>query len=262
MTTHRVRRFAAAFTLIELLVVITIIGVLAALLFPTLRGALSKSQQTVALNNLRQIGTATIAYTGEHENQLPSRNVGAAVRKWPELLLPYLGLTLKDGPQPTYPVPKSYRIPIETPATGYAVIDDSSLIDSSNGNILAIVMNGYNDLGAYDVKANEPPVEVRVNRLAKPSEVILLGLKLPKKDDYYMDFSEGQNGNNVDVLNTSAFNGGSNYLFADGHAGFIKQSDYRKPYVSADGTSSSYSYGDWLWLADKEGGAVIKPPKS
>lgn len=60
-----------AFTLIELLVVIAIIGVLAALLMPTLGRAKEAGRATACLSNLRQIGVALQIYVDENNNRLP-----------------------------------------------------------------------------------------------------------------------------------------------------------------------------------------------
>jgi prepilin-type N-terminal cleavage/methylation domain-containing protein/prepilin-type processing-associated H-X9-DG protein len=62
---------AAAFTLIELLVVMAIIGVLAALLLPTLSRVKETAKGTACLSNLRQIGLAVQLYLQENENRMP-----------------------------------------------------------------------------------------------------------------------------------------------------------------------------------------------
>ena len=60
-----------AFTLIELLVVIAIIGVLGALLLPSLASAKLAGKKAVCLSNLRQIGIALEMYAGEGDGRIP-----------------------------------------------------------------------------------------------------------------------------------------------------------------------------------------------
>ena len=62
------------FTLIELLVVITIIGLLAALLFPVFAKARERARQTVCESNLHQIGLATQIYEEENDSKMPPHN--------------------------------------------------------------------------------------------------------------------------------------------------------------------------------------------
>jgi prepilin-type N-terminal cleavage/methylation domain-containing protein/prepilin-type processing-associated H-X9-DG protein len=61
-----------AFTLVELLVTIAVIGILSALLLPSLTRARGTARRTTCINNLRQINASLIMYTDDHPGSLRS----------------------------------------------------------------------------------------------------------------------------------------------------------------------------------------------
>lgn len=70
--TGRQARRRLAFTLIELLVALAIIAILASLLVPGLGRAKESARTVSCLNNLRQLGIASVTYSMDHNGHLPS----------------------------------------------------------------------------------------------------------------------------------------------------------------------------------------------
>ena len=97
----RLHRLASpGFTLIELLTVIAIIGILAAIIIPTVGKVRETAQRTVDANNLREIAKAAMIYAGDNNDRLPDPQAlgtafpgSAAVHRFPAALARHGALT-------------------------------------------------------------------------------------------------------------------------------------------------------------------------
>ena len=82
------------FTLIELLTVIAIIGILAAIIIPTVSRVRASARTAQSKSNLRQIGMATLAYLNDNKNIFPFANKitinGVPNRFWSDALEAYV----------------------------------------------------------------------------------------------------------------------------------------------------------------------------
>ncbi|MCX6938580.1 MAG: prepilin-type N-terminal cleavage/methylation domain-containing protein [Verrucomicrobia bacterium] len=68
-------RFSKGFTLIELLTVIAIIGILAAIIIPTVGNVQAKAHRTTDLNNIKQVIQSAMLYANDNDGKFPGTTI-------------------------------------------------------------------------------------------------------------------------------------------------------------------------------------------
>ena len=196
----------SAFTLLELLVVIAILGILTALLFPSVTRGRTRASQASCLNNNRQLLLATTLYTTDHNEELPPRFL--PTNSWPFKLQPYY---------------VNWNI-IACPSDRFDLITDRNY-----GPKRSYLINGFND---YFHKALNPkdyrifqqhrwPHGMKVSAITKPSGTLLFGEKRTNSKHIHMDIDQGKRGNDFEEIEHARHGKGSIFGFTDGSSKFI-----------------------------------------
>jgi prepilin-type N-terminal cleavage/methylation domain-containing protein len=116
------------FTLIELLVVIAIIAILAAILFPVFAQAKMAAKKTQDISNTRQIGTATMLYIADYDDNYPQSIYAMNGPMHPCGVVPVMGtspqrvFTLYDAILPYVKNVQILQSPVDAPGTDWNVL--------------------------------------------------------------------------------------------------------------------------------------------
>ncbi len=212
-------RKSAAFTLLELLFTITLIGILAAIVFPVATSFRARGERTRALQQARQLGLAIHLYANEHDQSLPSRPSNASLFSpgtdaWPRQIAPYLQ-NLAALADPGDPV--GITLPLQ------------SLISNTQNNT-SFVFNGFNDAGTIPLLDGllnlgalfSAERTVRLPMIERPSETLLLAPKQPGATPFYYDVLSPT----LDLVATKQRDDGGHYVFADGSVRFLTEAEY------------------------------------
>ena len=209
------------FTLIELLVVIAIIAILAGMLLPALSKAKEAGKRIACVNNLHQLGMATVMYVDDNEGMFPVRQLLKPPGGWPT--------TLRDG----YKDLRILVCPSDAPNPVTGVNDPVNWPSDSAKR--SYIMNGWNDY--FQLQSTNLPGSTFVegirgfsmpeSGISLPTDTIIFGEKENKSPHFYMDFLETDTGNDFDEVEHARHSGvktagGSNYAFADGSARYLK----------------------------------------
>lgn len=210
----------SAFTLIELLVVIAIIAILAAILFPVFATAREKARQTACINNLKQIGLATVQYTQDYDEMVLPATING--HSWDEIIMPYIKLgSLGAGKNNAWEAcpNDSYSRTSGNGVRTYAMNTGNHNINVAGGQFV----EDCGPTGTNGASAN-------VSKIPTPSNTILV-LERPAGGNY-TDTQSFAGAANADQQQTSTdaggalipilHSGGWNYSFCDGHVKWLR----------------------------------------
>ncbi len=211
---------SGGFTLIEILVGISIIGILAALLYPAIGKATEQAKLAQCTNNLRQIGVALLSYSNDHDGRFP---------------IPW------DNPNPPPPAPPGDDSLWYVHMPPYGLTGKSYVCPSAVHRYPGLSGDSFKDT-SYGLSATVS--QAKLVGIASPSERFLAGegnqLASWKSAGSSLEYGGALNNGPTPASDDSdnatgeagwiryRHAGRANMLYVDGHVGAISKADVQK----------------------------------
>jgi len=207
------QRHRTGFTLVELLVVAAVITVLAGITAASVRSAARRANAIKCAATLKSLGTATLLYTQENQDQFPRSFHSAGAHRqpgWAASIAPYLGVV---GTQIESDWPGVFN-------AGFRCPEDRT----SDPFVYSYGFNVHFELDPDgDDYTGSPATWRRLEHCPAPAGTILIGETRPVRfGDHLMchQWSGIQGAKNA--LNHAVHGGRANYLFLDGHVEMLR----------------------------------------
>lgn len=205
-----------AFTLIELLTVIAIIGILAAIIIPTVGRVRDAARASKSLSNLKSIGQAVLLHANENKNRLPTLHNGWAQPFWTTQIEPYL---VRASKQVEYSVNGAQ-------STISSIFLDPLVPDGKHGTV--------SDYGANKevIIPGDPALGqgMQISRIINPSRTVLAATALYVSNggaSWYIESVDFVNrGWDANVRPDDRGMGNVLAAFADGHAASYPKAEF------------------------------------
>ncbi|RRJ97083.1 prepilin-type N-terminal cleavage/methylation domain-containing protein [Opitutaceae bacterium TAV4] len=194
--THRARRHA--FTLIELLTVIAIIGILAAILIPTVSTVRKTARKAECISNLRQLYGVVILHVHDNKDFMPIAfdNVNSQGWRW---------RMTEDG-----------YLDKNTGITGCP--EQRKSLPATTTNPLRAATFSMNRNLCISPPFTDTKPRKRYTQIATPSRTLLISDGRKNSDGTYNETVAGENSERP----SAAHGDDANLLYADGHVSSVK----------------------------------------